>query len=181
VPGTVTASAGERNASVLADEKKYQSTVLRCAGTGQGGIMVTRLHNGGIEFRFYRPAARDVTVVGDFNGWHQTSLPMTRTPDGWWRCQVRIAPGCYHFRYLSDGEWFMDYAAFGLDYGPHGLSSVVSVESPPTAAVRTSSRAGAARRSNRRDSQVWRNPATHKPTVGPVRRLGKDGTLSAAV
>jgi hypothetical protein len=94
--------------------------------------MVTQLRNGIVEFRFCRPGARHVSLAGDFNGWNRESLPMTRCPDGWWHCQLRITPGCYHFRYLSDGEWFLDYAAFGLDYSAFGLNSVVSVE-PPTA------------------------------------------------
>ncbi len=132
--------------------------------------MVTQLHNGSIEFRFYRPGAKDVTLVGDFNGWHLTSLTMTRSPDGWWRCQVRIAPGCYHFRYLSDGEWFMDYAAFGLDYGPHGLNSVVSVESPPTAATLAFSRGRTVRRSNGGGNQTWRSPANRRLGNGSVRK-----------
>jgi 1,4-alpha-glucan branching enzyme len=93
--------------------------------------VVVQLPNGNAEFRFYRPQARHVSVVGDFSGWSQTGLPMTKGPDGWWRCQLRIAPGCYHFRYLCDDEWFIDYAAFGLDYGPGGLNSVVNIDSPP--------------------------------------------------
>ncbi len=97
--------------------------------------MVTQLRNGIVEFRFCRPEARYVSLAGDFNGWNAESLPMTRCPDGWWRCRLRIAPGCYHFRYLSDGAWFLDYAAFGLDYGPFGLNSVVSVESPTAGAA----------------------------------------------
>jgi hypothetical protein len=97
-------------------------------GTAQGGIMVTQMRNGLIEFRFYRPEARHVCVAGDFNDWNLTGTAMARGPDGWWDCQVRIAPGCYHFRYCSDGEWFLDYASFGLDHGPFGLNSVVKVE-----------------------------------------------------
>lgn len=94
--------------------------------------MVVQLRNGNVEFRFCRPGARGVWLAGDFNGWNLTSLPMIRGPDGWWRCQMRIAPGCYHFRYFSDGQWFLDYAAFGLDYGPYGLNSVLKVEAMPS-------------------------------------------------
>ena len=109
--------------------------------------MVMQLCNGILEFRFCRPGAYQVNLAGDFNGWNTGSLPMTRGPDGWWRCRLRIAPGCYHFRYLSDGEWFLDYAGFGLDYGPFGLNSVVSVECPTaSAAALTLMRGASARR-----------------------------------
>jgi 1,4-alpha-glucan branching enzyme len=95
--------------------------------------MVIQLRDGTVEFLFYRPDAKHVSLAGDCSDWQ--NLPMNRGPDGWWRCQICAAPGCYHFRYLCDGLWFMDYAAFGLDYGPHGLNSVVSVAPPsPTVA-----------------------------------------------
>ena len=92
--------------------------------------MVSQIPNGNVEFVFYRPGAGSVCLAGDFNGWNRNSLPMARGPDGFWRCQLRIAPGYYHFRYFSDGEWFLDYAAFGLDHGPYGLNSVLRVEMP---------------------------------------------------
>ncbi|MGQ9652378.1 MAG: isoamylase early set domain-containing protein [Phycisphaerae bacterium] len=96
--------------------------------------MVTQLPDGTVEFRFYRPGARHVTLAGDFNGWNTTSLPMQMDKDGWWRYVIHLTPGCYQFRYLADGEWHTDYAAFGLEHGPFGVNSVVKVE--PAAASR---------------------------------------------
>ncbi len=93
--------------------------------------MVTQLPDGFVEFRFYRPGARQVTLAGEFNGWHETSLPMHLDKDGWWRYQLRLAPGYYQFRYVADGEWHTDYAAFGVEPGPFGLNSVVKVEAGP--------------------------------------------------
>ena len=77
------------------------------------------------EFSFFRPRARGVRVVGDFNGW--TGTPMTRTPHGYWTARVRLPIGDFKFRYDADGEWFADYAAFGLEYGQFGLDSIVHV------------------------------------------------------
>lgn len=93
--------------------------------------MVTQLPDGTVEFRFYRPGARQVTLAGEFNGWHKSSLPMHPDGDGWWRYRLRLAPGCYQFRYVADDQWHTDYAAFGVEPGPFGLNSVVKVESPP--------------------------------------------------
>jgi 1,4-alpha-glucan branching enzyme len=98
--------------------------------------MVTQLPDGTVEFRFCRPGAHYVTLAGDFNGWHKTSLPMRKGRDGWWQYQLRLAPGCYQFRYIADQEWYTDYAAFGLEHGPFGLNSVVKVESRPLAETR---------------------------------------------
>ena len=79
-------------------------------------------------FRFYRPHAWSVRLAGDFNHWDTEGPTMTRTEDGWWVAAVHLAPGTYRFQYLADGEWFSDYAAFGLQHGPHGWVSVVQVE-----------------------------------------------------
>ena len=87
---------------------------------------------GGVEFCFYRREARQVFLCGDFNDWHQTTLPMTVGDGGWWKRRLRLAPGSYQFKYLADSEWYPDYAAFGLEMGPTGTwNSVVLVEGEP--------------------------------------------------
>ncbi len=80
-----------------------------------------------VEFRFYRPQAVRVHIAGDFNGWKQSELPMTRTEDGYWLARIRLSAGEFRFRYLADGAWFTDYAAFGVEPGQFGLDSVVRV------------------------------------------------------
>ena len=94
--------------------------------------MVTQERDGTVEFRFFRPDASHLMLAGDFNGWQPASLPMTRGPDGWWRRQVRLAPGCYQFRYFDGFQWYVDHAAFGVEHGPFGANAVVKVD-PPTA------------------------------------------------
>lgn len=89
--------------------------------------MVTQTIDGAVEFQFYRPGARQVLIAGDFNGW-QNSFFMTRFPDGYWCARIQLAPGTYQFRYCADGEWFPDYASFGLEPGPFGWNSVVRVD-----------------------------------------------------
>ena len=94
-----------------------------------GADMVTQIPDGGVEFTFYRPDASNVAIAGDFNNW-QTSFRMTRLGDGRWQSRLKLAPGVYQFRYFADGEWFNDYAAFGLEHGPFGLNSVARVDAP---------------------------------------------------
>lgn len=86
-----------------------------------------------VEFRFFRPEAKQVVLVGDFNGWSSSGFPMTRAENGEWRCRLTLPEGSYQFKYLADGEWFLDYAAFGLEHGPYGMNSVVMVSSKPVA------------------------------------------------
>ncbi|MCY2931627.1 MAG: hypothetical protein NTV86_19475 [Planctomycetota bacterium] len=90
--------------------------------------MVTRQANC-VTFRFYRPNAHQVQLVGDFNGWGREPLSMTRTRDGYWVAALRLPPGDHQFQYQADGEAYLDFAANGLDFGPLGANSVVTI--PP--------------------------------------------------
>ena len=90
--------------------------------------MVSEYISGDVEFCFLRPEARGVFLCGDFNSWNRTALPMTRLDGGWWKCRLRLATGTYQFKYLADSEWYLDYAAFGLEMGRPGTwNSVVLV------------------------------------------------------
>ena len=78
-------------------------------------------------FRFYRPWAREVFLAGTFNNWRPDELRMASSGDGWWHASLLLPPGDYRFRYVADGRWFTDYAAFGVEYGPHGPDSILHV------------------------------------------------------
>jgi 1,4-alpha-glucan branching enzyme len=95
----------------------------------EGSDMVTQKGDGTLEFRFFRPNARRVVLTGDFNNWSQSGPPMTRQTDGIWRSRLHLAPGVYQFRYLADGQWYVDHAAFGIQQGPFGPNAVVKVDS----------------------------------------------------
>ena len=79
------------------------------------------------EFKFFRPDADRVFLVGDFNDWELGGMPMKRTADGHWVAHLALPPGEFKFRYFADGQWFTDYAAFGVEPGPHGLDSLLRV------------------------------------------------------
>ena len=57
--------------------------------------------------------AQSAYLVGDFNAWDKTSLPMKRRKDGSFNVTVSLTIGqSYHYRYLLDGErWENDHAA----------------------------------------------------------------------
>jgi 1,4-alpha-glucan branching enzyme len=80
-----------------------------------------------VEFRFFRPGANQVHLAGDFNHWRKGELPMVRDRHGYWVARMRLPAGEFKFRYCADGEWFTDYAAFGVEPGRFGLDSVVRV------------------------------------------------------
>jgi 1,4-alpha-glucan branching enzyme len=88
------------------------------------------------EFRFYRPDAATVYLVGDFNDWQEGQLAMVRRSDGDWVAKIRLPAGEFRFRYYADGQWFTDYAAFGVELGRFGMDSVVRIAPQPVRVVK---------------------------------------------
>ncbi|MFZ2488608.1 MAG: isoamylase early set domain-containing protein [Anaerolineae bacterium] len=79
--------------------------------------------------------ADSVFVVGDFNAWNKTALPMQQDANGRWKASIMVEPGETHqFRYLCDGDWINDNQAdayYANEYGGH--NSVVFTDSAPEA------------------------------------------------
>lgn len=67
-----------------------------------------------VRFALVNPDARDVSLVGDFNGWTPGATPLTgQAVDGVWTASVRVTPGRHEYAFIVDGErWVADpYAA----------------------------------------------------------------------
>ena len=92
--------------------------------------MVT-VKDGWVEFSFFRPNAQQVFIAGDFNQWREGELTMALATDGYWSARMRLPAGEFKFRYCADGEWFTDFAAFGVEPGRFGLDSVVRIPQVP--------------------------------------------------
>ena len=63
-----------------------------------------------VEFVFVAPAARNVSLVGDFNGWDAKATPMRRT-DGrtTWSVAVPLPAGRHVYAFVVDGDgWVAD-------------------------------------------------------------------------
>ena len=89
--------------------------------------MTSITRDGLVEFRFFRPQVRQVSVVGDFNGWRRDALHMNPDGEGWWRAETLLQGGDYRFRYLADGTWYTDYAANGIETDRFGCNSLLVV------------------------------------------------------
>lgn len=86
--------------------------------------------DGTVHFRFYRPAAAEVALAGDFSGW-SNRLPMRRDANGWWTLDLALPPGEYRFRYVADGEWYTDFASHGVEVTTVGWNSLLVVPDGP--------------------------------------------------
>jgi len=88
---------------------------------------MVEVDSGVATFRFRRPQASGVWIAGDFNDWRTDALPMQSVGDGWWTARLPLKPGAYRFRYYADGQWYVDYLAFGIRYGAFGPDGVLYV------------------------------------------------------
>jgi hypothetical protein len=65
-----------------------------------------------VRFSVVAPAARRVSLVGDFNVWNPRGVAMHRTTDGHtWTVDVALPPGRHAFAYMVDGRLRADPAA----------------------------------------------------------------------
>jgi hypothetical protein len=88
--------------------------------------------NDPVHFEVSAPAARRVSLVGDFDGWNPAALPMRRVANGAaWSIDVHLPAGRHAFAYSVDGRLTIDStAALAVDDN-FGVPNSVIVVSPP--------------------------------------------------
>jgi 1,4-alpha-glucan branching enzyme len=59
-------------------------------------------------FTYTDPAAKSVSVAGEFNQWSATDNPMHRDASGVWSAVVPLKPGKYQYKFVVDGNWKQD-------------------------------------------------------------------------
>lgn len=65
-----------------------------------------------VRFTLVAPNAGSVALVGDFNGWNPTALPLKRSSDGQrWEIEVALPPGRYAYSFVVDGALARDPSA----------------------------------------------------------------------
>lgn len=98
--------------------------------------MIEILGSGWVRFRFEEATDSTAFLVGDFNDWDETSLPMARQDDGGHIALLHLEPGSYQFKYKTGSLWFNDRAAHEYARNPWGSeNSVVSVPIDPLGAT----------------------------------------------
>ncbi|OGV71903.1 MAG: hypothetical protein A3K19_07330 [Lentisphaerae bacterium RIFOXYB12_FULL_65_16] len=82
------------------------------------------------------PTAKQVCLVGTFNGWDPESRRMAKGRDGVFRALVNLVPGRYEYKFVIDGFWCYDPTAENQTINEYGtLNSVVKVEERHVAAL----------------------------------------------
>jgi 1,4-alpha-glucan branching enzyme len=89
------------------------------------------------QFAFPAPAARQVSLAGDFNRWDAKAMPMHKGSDGVWHLNVSLKPGRHEYRFVADGVWQDDPAAtqrIANALGTENCVKTVAGESPSSTA-----------------------------------------------
>lgn len=85
-----------------------------------------------VQFVLAAPGASGVSLVGDFNDWDPSAMPLRPTADGAvWSVTVPLAPGRHEYAFVVDGsDWVPDPAAPpspGDDFGePNSVITVAT-------------------------------------------------------
>ena len=83
-----------------------------------------------VNFYFAKPDPDAIAVhlMGDFNGWNPSSLPMEKRVDGWWFIQVPLAHGHHTYLFVVDGVPTLDPQSAGtVQTDRYAKASVIAV------------------------------------------------------
>ena len=82
-----------------------------------------------VKIMFLADNARDVSLVGDFNGWGIEPLILKNIKNGTWEAELKLAPGTYQYNLIVDGKkWVANpNASAHVPDGFGGTNSVVIV------------------------------------------------------
>ncbi len=58
-----------------------------------------------VQFEFPSPEAKEVYLVGEFNGWDTHAEKMKKDKNGIWKATLSLKPGRYEYRFFVDGFW----------------------------------------------------------------------------
>ena len=84
-----------------------------------------------VTVQFRDPAAGDVRIAGDFNGWIPDkgvrSVIDSVSGARVWTKVLQLPPGTYQYRYVVDGEWKQDPSNANTAAGPNGRVNSILV------------------------------------------------------
>ncbi|MBU1125356.1 MAG: glycogen-binding domain-containing protein [Candidatus Omnitrophica bacterium] len=61
-----------------------------------------------VEFKFFAPQAKKVSIAGSFNEWDINSYKAKKDTKGNWSTKVSLKPGKYEYKFIVDGTWVND-------------------------------------------------------------------------
>ena len=59
-------------------------------------------------FEVLAPDAKEVSLTGDFTGWDQYGIPMSKDGNGLWSTEINLPSGRYEYKFIVDQQWRLD-------------------------------------------------------------------------
>lgn len=119
--GVATAILGhERRVVAPKTDLTTMTATMPLPGDPAAASIATKRDDQQVRFVFVAPYATRVSLVGDFNGWNASTMPMRRSADGHaWLLEVPLPPGRHVYAFVVDGDVTADPAAprAGDDFG----------------------------------------------------------------
>jgi hypothetical protein len=104
--GLVCALIGAGAVMLVRADTRTATPAVAATPSAAGSILLP------VRFSLVAPNAASVSIVGDFNNWNPTTLPMRRSADGrMWEVEVRLPLGRYNYAFLVDGRLARDPGA----------------------------------------------------------------------
>jgi hypothetical protein len=107
------------------------STMANAVASAAASGTITPLADRDVRFDLKLPSgARQVAIVGDFNGWDAQATPMARREgDASWSARVPLAPGRHVYAFVVDGQrWIIDPLAPQAPDDGFGPTNAVVIE-----------------------------------------------------
>jgi 1,4-alpha-glucan branching enzyme len=70
--------------------------------------MAALLKSKPVEFKFYAPQAKRVSLAGSFNNWDTKALTAKKDSKGNWIVKASLKPGRHEYKFFVDGSWAND-------------------------------------------------------------------------
>ena len=61
-----------------------------------------------IDFKLTAPQANKVMLTGDFTSWEEKGISMKKNKNGLWKTSLNLAPGRHEYKFIVDGQWWLD-------------------------------------------------------------------------
>ena len=120
------AAAPEKKAKAKTAAKKKSQVKSKPAARKKAAPAASATRQ--VTFALKAKSAEWVSVVGEFNAWHEDKGAMKHGEDGVWTKTLRLKPGSYQYKFIVDGEWWADPDNPTFCYNEHGTTnSIVDV------------------------------------------------------
>ena len=78
-----------------------------------------------VDFKFFAPQAKKVSLAGSFNNWDTRDLSAKKDTKGNWMVSATLKPGKHEYKFFVDGNWANDPSCKSCVYNSFGSQNCV--------------------------------------------------------